>query len=114
VDDQDDKIEEALEGAIYKFIGILIIAVVVGAFVGICGVVLIGKCWKRNQNKRLQLVKSRSDMQFVEQSTVGNSVSGAALAIPSVVRSPTIENMDQQYTDSVTPATTNANCIAET
>lgn len=64
--DQEAKLEEALQNAIYKFIGILIIAVAVGAFIGICSVVLIGKCLRRSQNKRLELVKSRSDMQFVE------------------------------------------------
>jgi len=69
---------------------------------------MIGKCWNRDQKKRLQLVKSRSDMQFVEQSTVGGSVTNSALAIPSAVRSGTIE-MDPQDTDSGAPATTNAN-----
>ena len=47
-------------------------------------------------------------MQFVEQSTVGGSVTNSALAIPSAVRSGTIE-MDPQDTDSGAPATTNAN-----
>lgn len=31
-----------------------------------------------------------------------------------MVRSATIENMDQQYTDNAAPATTNANCVVET
>ena len=76
VADQEELLEDALENAIYKFIGILVVAVAIGAFVGICCVVLIGKCLNRNQKQRLQLVKSRSDMQFVEESTVGASVSG--------------------------------------
>jgi len=60
--DQEAKFEEALENIVYKFIGILIIAVAIGAFIGICSVVLMRKCLNRNQKKRLELVKSRSDM----------------------------------------------------
>merc|ERR1712001_796790 len=74
--DQEVKLEDALEDAIYKFIGILVAAVAIGAVVGICCVVFVRKCMNRDQKKRLQLVKSRSDMQFVEESTMGASVSG--------------------------------------
>jgi len=74
--DQEGKLEDALENAIYKFIGILVVAVVIGAVIGICCVVLVRRCLNRDQKKRLQIVKSRSDMQFVEESTVGASVSG--------------------------------------
>ena len=74
--DQEGKLEDALENAIYKFIGILVVAVVIGAVIGICCVVFVRRCLNRDQKKRLQIVKSRSDMQFVEESTVGASVSG--------------------------------------
>lgn len=74
--DQEGKLEDALENAIYKFIGILVIAVAIGAVIGICCVVGVKKCLNRGQKQRLQIVKSRSDMQFVEESTMGASVSG--------------------------------------
>lgn len=74
--DQEGKLEDALENAIDKFIGVLVIAVVIGAVIGICCVVLVRRCLNRGQKQRLQMVKSRSDMQFVEESTMGASVSG--------------------------------------
>ena len=45
--DQEGKLEDALENAIYKFIGVLVIAVVIGAVIGICCVVLVRRCLNR-------------------------------------------------------------------
>ena len=51
--DQEGKLEDALENAIYKFIGILVIAVAIGAVIGICCVVGVKKCLNRGQKQRL-------------------------------------------------------------
>ena len=54
----------ALEQMIYKFLGVLFVAVVIGTAIGGICILCIGKCCKRSQSKRLDEAKRREMFAF--------------------------------------------------
>jgi len=69
-----DEIEAAVEKTIYQFLGVLVIAVAIGTAFGVCCIMCISKSCARSQTKRLSQAKSNNKLQFVSDTTVGNSV----------------------------------------
>lgn len=71
------KVEIALEKMIYTFLGVLIIAVIIGTCIGGICVLCVGKCCNRNQKKRLEAVQEKQNFHFrTDSSAIGGTQEG--------------------------------------
>ena len=59
----------ALEQMIYKFLGVLVVAVIIGTAIGGICILCIGKCCQRGQKRRLDEAKKREMFAFKSSST---------------------------------------------
>lgn len=74
------EVEMALEKMIYTFLGVLIVAVVVGTAIGGMCVLCIGKCCNRSQKRRLEATRRRSEFHFrADSAAIGATQEGVTL-----------------------------------
>ena len=93
----------ALEQMIYKFLGVLFVAVIIGTAIGGICILCIGKCCQRGQKRRLDEARKREMFAFKSSSTaLGMTQAGQTMDEGSI--SPNILKADKPATyDNVTP-----------
>ena len=64
--DAETQLKEAVQTVTIQIVGVLCIAVAVGAILGICCTKLIGNLCARSQKRRLEKAKAKAGMQFVD------------------------------------------------
>ena len=89
----------ALEQMIYKFLGVLFVAVIIGTAIGGICILCIGKCCQRGQKRRLDEARKREMFAFKSSSTaLGMTQAGQTMDEGGI-------SPNMLKADSVSPAT---------
>ena len=95
----------ALEQMIYKFLGVLFVAVIIGTAIGGICILCIGKCCQRGQRRRLDEARKREMFAFKSSSTaLGMTQAGQTMdegsISPNILKADTVRPATY---DNVTP-----------